>query len=129
MVCNFVEKYVHGHIPENMKQMPDVKDLVMKLQTHAHSSYCRLHINTKCRFNFPKPPSTRTIVSRQLRVDERNETDAEENSRIMQAIHERLDLDASLGIEEILQKEGILEERYIECLQSSSNHRSCIILK
>ena len=83
MVCNFVEKYVHGHIPENMKQMPDVKDLVMKLQTHVHSSYCRLHVNAKCRFNFPKPPSTRTIVSRQLRVDERNETDVEENRRIM----------------------------------------------
>ena len=56
-VCNFVEKYVHGHILENTKQIPDVKDLVMKLQTHAHSSYCRLQ--TKCKMQVQLSKTTK----------------------------------------------------------------------
>ena len=32
-----------------------LKDLVLLLQKHKHSSYCRR--NETCRFSFPKPPS------------------------------------------------------------------------
>ena len=124
-----MEKYVHGTIPEAMKKLADGGHLVMKLQTHSHSSYCHPHVNAKCRFNFPKPPSTRTVVARQLRVDVKMEINVEENRNILRLIHENIEKDTSVTIEDILQKEGISEERYIECLQVSSHHGSSIILK
>ena len=128
-VCEFVEKYVHGTIPQATKKLADGRHLVMKLQTHSHSSYCHPHVNAKCRFNFPKPPSTRTVVARQLRADEKMEINVEENRNILHLIRENIEEDASVTIEGILQKEGISEERYIECLQVSSHHGSSIILK
>ena len=102
-----MEKYVHGTIPEATKKLADGGHLVMKLQTHSHSSYCHPHVNAKCRFNFPKPPSTRTVVARQLRVDVKMEINVEENRNILRLIHENIEKDTSVTIEDILQKEGI----------------------
>ena len=39
------------------------RDIVLLLQQHKHSSYCR-H-NRGCRFHFPHPPSNETIISEQ----------------------------------------------------------------
>ena len=36
--------------------------LVMLLQQHKYSSYCRR--NKTCRFNFPKPPSCKTLITK-----------------------------------------------------------------
>ena len=38
-----------------------MKDLVLLLQQHKHSSYCKRH--NSCRFNFPKPPSCKTLIT------------------------------------------------------------------
>ena len=78
-VCSFVDKYVHGRIPNDRRELAESRHLVMKLQSHSHSSYCRANVNAKCRFNFPKPPTMKTIVARQLRVDEKSEINMKEN--------------------------------------------------
>ena len=50
VVCEFIDQYVSCSIPnENNK----LKELVLLLQQHKHSSYCRR--NKVCRFNFLKP--------------------------------------------------------------------------
>ena len=51
-VCDFIDQYISCEIP---KEEGKLRELVLLLQQHKHSSYCRKH-NT-CRFNFPKPPS------------------------------------------------------------------------
>ena len=47
-VCNFIDKYVSCAIPENDCKL---KELVLLLQQHKHSSYCKR--GRSCRFNFP----------------------------------------------------------------------------
>ena len=34
--CHFVEKHVHGSIPEDRREVRESPDLVMKLQSHSH---------------------------------------------------------------------------------------------
>ena len=58
-VCDFIDQYVSCKVPkENCK----LKELVLLLQKHKHSSYCKR--NKKCRFNFPKPPSSKTLITK-----------------------------------------------------------------
>ena len=38
-----------------------LKDLVSLLQQHKHSTYCKR--NKSCRFNYPKPPSSKTLIA------------------------------------------------------------------
>ena len=40
----------------------DQKDLIRSVQKHSHSKSCRKY-GTSCRFNFPKFPSDRTLIS------------------------------------------------------------------
>ena len=58
-VCDFIDQYVSCAIPvEECK----LKELVMQLQQHKHFSYCKC--NKQCRFNFPHPPSPKTVIAK-----------------------------------------------------------------
>ena len=57
--CDFIDQYVSCKIPQEDSKL---KELVLSLQNHKHSSYCRR--NKVCRFNFPKPPSSKTLITR-----------------------------------------------------------------
>lgn len=56
---------------ESKNKMANCKDLVLLLQKHKHSSYCRQ--NKTCHFSFPKPPSSTTLITQdnaeQIRLD------------------------------------------------------------
>ena len=58
-VCQFVHNHISCEIPED----DDEKELILKLQKHSHSSYCRK--KGSCRFKYPKPPSERMIIARE----------------------------------------------------------------
>lgn len=49
-VCAFIDQYISCETPEEDCKL---KELVLLLQQHKHSSYCKRH--KACRFNFPKP--------------------------------------------------------------------------
>ena len=51
-VCIFIDQYI---------SCERLKDLVLLLQQHKHSSYCKRH--NSYRFNFPKPPSCKTLIT------------------------------------------------------------------
>ena len=57
-VCNFIDKYISCAVPEDNEQL---KELVLTLQNHKHSTYCKKRRG--CRFNFPQPPSYNTLIS------------------------------------------------------------------
>ena len=59
-ICKFVEGYVTAAIPESDENL---KTLVTELQRHTHSASCKKK-GSSCRFNFPRPPSERTILSK-----------------------------------------------------------------
>ena len=58
-VCDFIDQYVSCKLP---KEDGKLRELVLLLQQHKHSSYCKR--NKSCRFNFPKPPSSKTLIAK-----------------------------------------------------------------
>ena len=61
IVCAFIDKYITAVklsiAPENEHHIK----LIENLQKHTHSDYC--HRKKSC-FDFPKPPTTKTLISR-----------------------------------------------------------------
>ena len=56
-VCAFFDKYITCAIPQTEGKL---RDLVLLLRQHKHSTYCKQ--NKSCRFNFPKPPSSKSLA-------------------------------------------------------------------
>ena len=57
-VCNFIDQYVSCEIS---KEEGKLKELVLLLQQHKHSSYCKR--GHTCRLSFPHPPSSKTLIA------------------------------------------------------------------
>ena len=55
-VVNFIDQYITCVKPEDGK----LRELVLLLQEHKHSSYCKR--GKTCRFHFPQPPSPITLI-------------------------------------------------------------------
>ena len=58
-VCDFIDQYVSCKVPAVDGKL---KDLVLYLQKHKHSWYCRR--NKTCLFSSPKPPSVKTLITK-----------------------------------------------------------------
>ncbi|CAG2194871.1 unnamed protein product [Mytilus edulis] len=63
-VCDFVDRYVSCKLPDKTVD-PELHEIVSSVQQHSknHSKSC-LKKGTSCRFNFPRPPSEKTFISR-----------------------------------------------------------------
>ncbi|KAK0135929.1 hypothetical protein N1851_028200 [Merluccius polli] len=61
-VIQFIDKYVACELPAEDDTLLDIVSSVQK-HSKRHSKTCKKN-NTVCRFNFPKPPSARTFISR-----------------------------------------------------------------
>ncbi|XP_059198565.1 uncharacterized protein LOC131978809 [Centropristis striata] len=67
-VVQFIDQYVTCELPA---QDETLLDIVASVQQHSkrHSKSCRKN-RTVCRFNFPKPPSSTTFISRPVREED-----------------------------------------------------------
>ena len=119
-VCAFIDKYITCAIPQIEGKL---KDLVSLLQQHKHSTYCKR--NKPCRFNFPKPPSKKTLIA----APETN-ADVVKNAQIVLAkVHKVLaDGNSELSRDEILVKADISLDEYTKALEVSSKG-SGVVLK
>ena len=61
-VCTFIDKYISATLPATSPRYKRSRDMMLRLQQHTHSDYCRR--NKRCRFGFPKPPSFKTVICR-----------------------------------------------------------------
>lgn len=63
-VCNYVDKYVTCEIPSESEDA-HLNKTVLDVQQHSkkHSQSCRKK-GTECRFNFPRPPSEKTFITK-----------------------------------------------------------------
>ncbi|CAG2195295.1 unnamed protein product [Mytilus edulis] len=63
-VCDFVDKYVSCQLPDKTVD-PELHSIVSSVQQHSknHSKFLPQK-GTTCRFNFPRPPSEKTFISR-----------------------------------------------------------------
>ena len=59
-VISFIDKYQTCVIPD--EENTDLRNLVLSLKKHVHSSTCRKR--GSCRFRFPHPPSGKTLIAR-----------------------------------------------------------------
>ena len=59
IVCNFIDRYASGMIPQDTLEDKHIAKLVRQSETHAHSQYCCR--NHSCRFGFLKGPSPCTV--------------------------------------------------------------------
>ncbi|KAK7891183.1 hypothetical protein WMY93_023146 [Mugilogobius chulae] len=61
-VTQFIDKYISCKIPTDDQHLADIVTTVQK-HSERHSKTCRKK-NTVCRFNFPRPVSERTFITR-----------------------------------------------------------------
>ena len=87
VVCDFIDHYVTCKIPSDDEEL---KDMILLLQRHSHSSYCRKR--GSCRFNFPKPPSPYTLIASKL-YDDKNNSSVKSNKAklILKQIHKEIE--------------------------------------
>ena len=111
-VCDFIDQYITCEIP---KEEGKLKDLVMLLQQHKHSSYCKRH--KSCRFNFPKPPSYNTLITK----TEVEPDTASEATRVLTKVYKVLACGhAYLSLDDLLVKAEVSLDDYTEALEVSS---------
>ena len=60
-VCRFIDKYITAIIPKGICERQNDVNIMKSLQTHTHSDYCCR--NKSCRFGFPNPPASKTVIS------------------------------------------------------------------
>ncbi len=61
-VCEFIDEYICAQIPEgDDERSKKLRELVVRLQIHKHSAYCRR--DGRCRFGIPAAPSPVKLIS------------------------------------------------------------------
>ena len=101
----------------------NIKNLVSLLQQHKHSTYCKR--NKSCGFNYPKPPSSKTLIA----VPEKDADVVKNAQCVLAKVHKILaDGNTELSLDEILVKAGINHDEYIKALEVSSKG-SVVVLK
>ena len=120
-VCDFIDQYISCAVP---KEEGKLKELVLLLQQHKHSSYCKRH-NT-CRFNFPKPPSCNTLITQ----PNEDEPEVSQAQSILAKVYKILaDADnVHLSLDELLVKAEVSLNDYMQALEVSSSG-SVVVLK
>ena len=116
-VCNFINRYISCNIPSEDGKL---KDLVLLLQQHKHSSYCRR--NKKCRFNFPQPPSSKTLIAK---PDTANNSALETLGKVRKLL---VNVKTDVSLDELLSLANITSKEYHNAL-SVSNRGDTIVLK
>ncbi|XP_022312092.2 uncharacterized protein LOC111117320 [Crassostrea virginica] len=117
-ICNFVDKYITCEIPSE-EDDPELRQIVLDVQQHSkgHSKSCRKK-GTECRFNFPRPPSECTFISRTVEEDLENSNDEKMNNSqakdiLLKVWNEVLDdVNASKTTEEIFSNINLTQNLY-----------------
>ena len=117
-VCTFIDKYISCAIPE---QEGKLKELVLLLQQHKHSTYCKR--NKSCRFNFPKPPNSKTLIA----TPDSDSDVIKCAHSVLAKVHKVLaDGHTDLSLYEILIRAKASPNEYTEALEVSS--KGCVVV-
>ncbi|XP_061175632.1 uncharacterized protein LOC133184560 [Saccostrea echinata] len=127
-VVKFIDRYITCEIPDAIEN-PEMHDIVMAVQQHSknHSKSCKKK-GTVCRFNFPRPPSERTFISKPKEdIDEKEEKLAKERlSLLWDAVKSNED-ERAISLD-LLQKAGLTQEEFEKCF-SFITKRNTVVLK
>ncbi|XP_048046234.1 LOW QUALITY PROTEIN: uncharacterized protein LOC125268187 [Megalobrama amblycephala] len=125
LVAEFIDTYITCETPQENDTI--LYETVNSVQKHStrHSKTCRKK-NTICRFNFPRPPSSRTFITRQSHANELKGKNGDDTaSGILKKIKSALNADmnfdtvdaffSSIGI-----NQTIFEKAYNRCSKKKS---------
>ena len=122
-VCRFVQDHISCEIPEDDKE----KELILKIQKHSHSSYCRK--KGSCRFKYPKPPSERVIIAKEPETDDFIELTLNAKNvmtKMFKAITETENLD-TYSTQELIAAIDVSVEDYYKALSTALRGRKIIL--
>ncbi|XP_069125440.1 uncharacterized protein [Argopecten irradians] len=129
-VIKFIEKHISCEIPDKEVD-PILHELVKSRQIHHHTRTCKKKKGSSCRFSFPRPPSTSTLIARPPEGELAGQQ-KKEAAVILQKVYGALaNMNASepLSLEALLQNAGCISlEAYTAALEISQ-HRINIALK
>ncbi|VDI54287.1 Hypothetical predicted protein [Mytilus galloprovincialis] len=129
-IITFIDKYITCEIPDE-KEDKELHDIVMAVHQHSkkHSKSCKKK-GTVCRFNFPRPPSTRTFISEPSDPDKDSEDDEELAKEILSDLWEVIKKheDENLDVSEIFKKIGLTQESF-ETYYRFITNRNTVVLK
>ena len=124
-VCRFVQDHISCEIPEEDNE----KELIMKLQKHSHSSYCRK--KGSCRFKYPKPPSERVIIAKEPETNDSTELQLKAKNimtKMFKAIAETENLD-TYSTQELIAAIGVSVDDYYKALSTTLRGRRIILTR
>ena len=128
-ICDFIDKYVSCSIPHEEGKL---KEQVLLLQQHKHSSYCNRKKN--CRFRFPHPPSTRTLISSPATgdiSDDNNDDTTTQSNRASQTLSKvrklLIDGKTDVSFEELLRLAEVEPSDYAEAIALSSKGNTIVL--
>ena len=104
-VCDFIDQYISCKVPKDDCRL---KELVLLLQKHKHSSYCKK--KKKCHFSFPKPPSFKTLITQ----DDSNSDDVEQSLAVLSKVQKLIaECDSDMSLKDLLDKAKVTETEYM----------------
>ena len=125
VVCTFIDKYITAVIPPIAPENEHHIKLMENLQKHTHSDYCCR--NKSCCFGFPKPPSTKTLISRPP-IDDHDEIIQNAKS-VLQTVQNTLttvDIH-NISTQHLLQDSNVDIVTYINALKISKRGSNVIL--
>ncbi|XP_073714001.1 uncharacterized protein [Misgurnus anguillicaudatus] len=128
VVADFIDTFITCETPP--EQDIELFETVNSVQKHStrHSKTCRKK-NTVCRFNFPRPPSSRTFITRACNADEfkgKNEDDTA--NAILQKIKNALNSDVMFdSTDDLFSSVGICQAVFEKAYNKCSKKKSIVL--
>ena len=126
-VTAFITTYQTCAVPD---EACDLRDLVLSFQQHVHSATCWRH--GKCRFSFPHPPSSQTLIAKPS--DEPDSVVAVRTIKQMTAVIEKVlkvmddrDVPDDISYEDLLLRPNVTQNSYQTALGLSKTGRHVIL--
>ena len=125
VVCAFIDKYITAVRPPVTSENEHHIKLMDSLQKHTHSDYCCK--NKSCHFGFPKPPATKTLISRPPLDD--HDKIIENAKSLLQTVQNTLTTAnvQNKSTEQFLQDMNLDVETYMDALQISQRGPNVIL--
>ncbi|XP_062614683.1 uncharacterized protein LOC134276442 [Saccostrea cucullata] len=134
-VCDFIDKYVTCKIPSEDEDS-ELRKIVLDVQQHSkkHSQSCRKK-GTECRFNFPRPPSEKTFITKPRDNQMETEDDSVENvslhrndaKEIMQKVWEKVQVSSTDTTNDTFIELGMSQEIFEEAYNRVTSKQTIIL--
>lgn len=135
-VCNFVDKYVTCEIPSESEDA-HLNKTVLDVQQHSkkHSQSCRKK-GTECRFNFPRPPSEKTFITKPFDKQDLNDGQnsnlgvGKNNAKeILQKVWDEIQDPANeiFSCEHMFDKLGLTQETFEEAYNAVTSKQTIVL--